>query len=625
MHLAWLVFVLFAAAPGAGESVEEPEVATDGAVETVPAAPAPKNETVIQALPTLAKDRSGDGTTVEGDRLRESARASTFEALSQESAGLYVSGRGVLHGVANGSSGALHLRGLGGSPTTAVLVVEDGVPDYQGIFGHPIPDAYVPALVDQALVLKGGDSVLYGSNALGGAILLRSRWRGTDGWELASDSAAGSFATVRETASLLGRDGAWDVRAAVHALSTEGHRAGAGGDELVVPAAVRWRLTPDLDLSLRNKALHLRGADPGPVTHPTPDHTFDVWRDNVSLELAWRTPVASVTVTPYANVGVHRLYDGFHSLDYVAGGIAEAFFRLHPRLDLLVGHATNHVDGTVEDVVTREKTPVEGTTDTALYDQLTWRPLDGLSLVAGTRQLYSSRWGFLLLYKGGLRWRITDGLVFRARVSRSFRQPTLRELYLPYPTANPDLRPERALLVDAGLTWAHRYVEVECTAYRTDATDLIKTFGSWPAAEVVNIDRLVAWGVEGRLAFPEIGPASFRVTGDWQHVGRYTRQNPSAKVDAALEARHDWGVHRLSGGLTGEWVHGLYMDNYSRHPISDVFAMDLALRYRYSAWEKGWAVEPYLFVRNVLDRDISYIEGYPMPRLNVLVGLKVEL
>jgi hypothetical protein len=35
--------------------------------------------------------------------------------------------------------GGIYIRGMGGSPNSQILVVEDGAPDYQGIFGHPIP------------------------------------------------------------------------------------------------------------------------------------------------------------------------------------------------------------------------------------------------------------------------------------------------------------------------------------------------------------------------------------------------------------------------------------------------------------------------------------------------------
>jgi hypothetical protein len=39
----------------------------------------------------------------------------------------------------------------------------------------------------------------------------------------------------------------------------------------------------------------------------------------------------------------------------------------------------------------------------------------------------------------------------------------------------------------------------------------------------------------------------------------------------------------------------------------------------------GVTLEPYVFLRNFLDRRYAYVAGYPMPGFNVLVGLKVGI
>lgn len=591
------------------------------------AAPAdePTFEMVVEGRRPVSRDATEDATTVPGAHLRDSPRAGLFDALSEATPGMYVSSHGLVHGVASGATGAVHIRGLGGSPNAQVLVVEDGAPDYQGIFGHPIPDAYAPLLVDEALVVRGGDSVLFGTNAMGGAIVLRSRWRATDGYELQSDAAYGSYGTLRGSATLLARAGAFDVAGALTALSTDGHRQGAGGRELVAHTAARYRITPDLSVSVRNKVVHLEGADPGPVSHPYADHTYDVWRDSASVRLEWRADPLRLAVTPYLNVGWHRLYDGFRSTDYVGGGTAELDAQVHRTTALLVGIGAAHVDGEVDNRVTGERLPVEGLTDVALYGQVTVRPIAALTLVAGAREVYSTRYGFVFLGKAGLRWDIGGGFSAHTRVTRNFRQPTLRELYLPFPTANPELAPEYALNADVGLAYESRHVEVACSAYRTEADDLIRYFGVWPAAEVVNVDHVVLWGLEGRVALKRLGPVSLSVNGNWQAVGRYTRQNPAAKLDVTLAAGQAFGAHFVGGSLTAEWVHGLFMGDYGRHPIADAFAMDLALRYRYTAPDRGVALEPYLFVRNVLDRTYAFVDEYPMPGLHVLFGLKVSI
>ena len=57
-----------------------------------------------------------------------------------------------------------------------------------------------------------------------------SRMLSAEGRNSYCDSAAGSFATLRQTATFLGRFGNWDVAGAFTGLKTNGHRDGAGGE-----------------------------------------------------------------------------------------------------------------------------------------------------------------------------------------------------------------------------------------------------------------------------------------------------------------------------------------------------------------------------------------------------------
>jgi outer membrane receptor protein involved in Fe transport len=619
----------------AGAAGDEPAVAPGAAAESGDGqaegdeegddAPEPY-KTTVKGSHSPGKDTTADATHIDGDKLRDSPRTSTLEALSQETADVYVPGRGLgIHGVASGASGGVTIRGLGGSPNSQVLVVEDGVPDYQGIFGHPIPDAYVPFLIDEVMVVKGGDSVLYGTNAMGGVIVITSRWRLQEGFELENDASYGSYGTIRENAAFLGKWGKWGAASAFHLLKTDGHRDGAGGSNVVGNLGGCYNFNQDLKLSIRNKVVNLKGGDPGPATHPYTDHWYDVWRDNLSLHLLYRHDRFKLRVTPYFTIGVHELYDGFHSHDYATGGNVETDVNIHRTLKLLLGLGAEYVNGKVENRIDRESQPVEGLTNYSFYNQITYKPVDALSLVIGSREMVNTTYGFVFLYKGGFKWNYYEGLYLRSRVTRNFRQPTIRELYLPFPTSNPDLRPEYSLNWDFEAGFESKHLDISASGYRTQADNMIKYFGSWPAAEVVNIDRIVVWGVEVRINLKKLGPLGLLATANCQDVGRYTRQNPKAKLDFILQLGHDFGAHAVDGSISGEWVHGLYMADYGRERIDDVFVMDATLRYLYHPGDRRFSLEPYVFLRNLLDNRYAYILDYTMPGFNVMVGLKVRI
>ena len=118
---------------------------------------------------------------------------------------------------------------------------------------------------------------------------------------------------------------------------------------------------------------------------------------------------------------------------------------------------------------------------------------------------------------------------------------------------------------------------------------------------------------------------SLFLDGDYQDVGKiYTKQNPREKYDFTVEGEHRWGPHQIVVDLSGEWVRGLYQENFERGTMPDVFFMDLSFRYR-ALLPRGITLSPYLIARNLLNARYEYIEDYPMPGLNAMVGLELGI
>ena len=103
--------------------------------------------------------------------IEGSYESSLLPTLSSQVPGLFITSRGILgYGVSTGAAGGMTLRGIGNSPTSGLLVLIDGHPQYMGLMGHPIADAYQSVLAEKVEVVRGPASVLYGSNAMGGVI-----------------------------------------------------------------------------------------------------------------------------------------------------------------------------------------------------------------------------------------------------------------------------------------------------------------------------------------------------------------------------------------------------------------------------------------------------------------------
>ncbi len=577
----------------------------------------------VRGQKPLTKAAVSERVVVEGKQIRETARSTPLEELSQKSGSVYITSRGTgLHGISSGASGGIYIRGMGGSPNSQILVVEDGAPDYQGIFGHPIPDAFFPSMIDKVTVIKGGDGVLYGTNAMG-VIDIRNRWPEKGGICLENNVAVGSFNTFRENLSIFYRKNRIDAVTAISAFTTDGHRDGAGGNSLAGSVAIKTRLSEKSTISFRDRLIHLEGNDPGTVISPYTDHFFEVLRNSFSAQFKHDRSSVSLSFVPWINTGEHKLYDGFFSRDYTAGGSAEVTLS-GKWIETIAGMSGEYIDGTVQDRLSNTFSPVKSQSISALYGQVALETDMDLSGLAGARVLYSSRYGTVFLYKASLHWNSLEPLSFHSRIAKNFRIPTLRELYLPFPVANPDLRPELSLNWDAGMEIKAENLKAGCSVFKTWGKDMIRYFGMWPSAEVVNIGRLEIQGIEAEISIDNIGPLMAYITACWQNAGFYTKQNPGSKVNTGITYSSPINSSVLEVTLSSEWVHDLYMNNYKRDPVKDIFFIDGSMRLR--IYRSGSVViEPYCMIRNLLNSQYEYIKYYPMPGLNFLCGLSIKV
>lgn len=83
-----------------------------------------RSETNVRLLPLAV-------SVVDEKMLTEKPEPNILPTLVENVPGLFVTERGVLgYSVSTGGSGAIKVRGIGGSPNTDVLVLIDGLPQY---------------------------------------------------------------------------------------------------------------------------------------------------------------------------------------------------------------------------------------------------------------------------------------------------------------------------------------------------------------------------------------------------------------------------------------------------------------------------------------------------------------
>ena len=136
-------------------------------------------------------------SVVDRRTLTENQRVNVLPTLSEQVPGLFVTSRSMMgYAVSDGAAGGISLRGLG-SGAGRMMVLIDGHPQYQGIFGHSIADSYQTMMAERVEVLRGPASVLYGSNAMGGVVNIVTRQMRADGSKTDINLGAGSYGTFQ--------------------------------------------------------------------------------------------------------------------------------------------------------------------------------------------------------------------------------------------------------------------------------------------------------------------------------------------------------------------------------------------------------------------------------------------
>ena len=164
-------------------------------------------------------------------QIENSRQSSLLPVLTEQIPGLFVTSRGIMgYGVSNGAAGSISLRGLSGS-SVRLMVMIDGHPQYAGIFGHPIANAYQSFLAERVEVLRGPASVLYGSNAMGGVVNIVTRKMQEDGFNTSLHTGYGSYNTLETELTNRIRKGGFSSVLSGSYNRTDGHRPDMGFEQ----------------------------------------------------------------------------------------------------------------------------------------------------------------------------------------------------------------------------------------------------------------------------------------------------------------------------------------------------------------------------------------------------------
>lgn len=590
-----------------------------------------RNETDIRHLPMTI-------SVIDRKQIEQSMQPSILPILTQQVPRLFITARGIMgYGVSGGAAGGMSLRGIG-SGSGRLMVLIDGHPQYMGLMGHPIADAYQSLMAERVEVLRGPASVLYGSNAMGGVINIVTRQLHEEGVKTNLNLGYGSFNTLQSEVTNRIRKGGFTSLISGSYNRTDGHRRNMGFEQYGGYAKLGYEFSPYWNIRGDVNVTHFNASQPGEVTDPMIDADQSITRGMTSVAVENRYERTSGAVSFFYNWGDHWINDGytanpddknnpkpyrFDSHDDMMGiswyQSAQLFTgnRLTAGVDYyrFGGKAQNRYvegerNGEREHIVDKVQHEIAGYIDFR-QDISHWLTLD-----AGIRIDHHSHIGTEWIPQAGLSFHLPGSIELKASAGKGFRYPTIREMYM-FPPKNPDLRPES--MWNYELAFAQRLLDGRLSyainVFYIDGKNLIVAVPRAGATPLnMNTGKIDNTGVEAEAAYRIHPHWSVETNYSYLHMDNPVLGAPEHKFYAgAMFSKNRWTV---STGL--QYVANLYTD-VDHVQTEDFVLWNINGSFKVTEWFDIWARG-----ENLLAQRYEINAGYPMPKATIMAGINVK-
>jgi iron complex outermembrane receptor protein len=556
--------------------------------------------------------------------IEQSGESNILPVLSGRIPGVYVTERSVTgYGVGDGSAGKITVRGIGGNPNTQVLVLIDGHPQYMGIFGHPLPDAYVASDVEKVEVIRGPASILYGSNAMGGTLNIITRQQQLDGLSLFANAQYGSYNTLKYTGGAGFKKEKFHIMASFNHDQSDGHRNNCDFsiDNGYIKAG--YELTSHLRLTVNGSLAAYDATDPGSVyttdsSFQNNGHWSDFVRGEGALTLENNYNKSEGALKLFLNAGDHKIYDGFHSTDQNWGIQLYQGLKFFTDNLITLGADYRNYGGMAEN--TLPEIPVLFT-DTSIYEYgfyglVQQTIFKKITLTGGVRLETNEMFGPEWIPQAGLTYGPDNNTVIRAVVSKGFRSPTIRELFL-FISANPELQPERMWNYETGLTryFLNSQLMFELNGFYAVGDNLIETTGQFPHVENTNTGSFRHYGIEFMAKYAVTSDLHTLANYSWLHTDRPVVAAPAHMV--FLEGIYQPG--KFIFNLNASYVNQLVLKSNPEVITQNYLLINARITYNITPW-----ISIFLKGENLTDQKYEINYGYPMPGITALGGVNLR-
>lgn len=218
--------------------------------------------------------------------------------------------------------------------------------------------------------------------------------------------------------------------------------------------------------------------------------------------------------------------------------------------------------------------------------------------------------------QGGLSLLLPHNAQIKAMVSKGFRFPTIREMYM-FPPQNPDLKPEK--LMNYELSFKQSILKGALSygvnVFYIDGDNIIQAIPVDGRMKNVNTGKIENWGVEGDIAW--------RICRSWSLTANYSYLHMKYPAVAAPEHKLYAGASFSQGrwnASTGvQYVKGL-ITQVKPTVLKDHFVLwNANVSFRVTRW-----LDVFVRGENLLAQRYEINAGFPMPKATALGGINLN-
>jgi len=497
------------------------------------------------------------------------------------------------------------------------LVLVDGMRLDDAQTGHFNLDLPIPMeTISSVEVLKGSGSTLYGSDAIGGVVNVRTTQ--FDAPQLRLFGAAGNFGTNEEHGIADFGTPQYSEQLAFARDFSDGFTTDRDYRNLDLSSLSAFKWKPGTGSLLLAYSDRPYGADQFYGPYPSWER-IKTWYLSAHQNLGDKTE-ASFAYRRHTDLFVlfrdaPQIYTNRHILDTWQGNI-----RRHDNLPL---HAVlSYGAEGLSEAINSTNLGIRSRTRGSAYAFYDLRSLRRFSFSAGIREeVYGSGQVVTSPSVSGAAW-FAQRFKLRAAASRAFRLPSFTDLYYSDPAnqGNPNLKPESATSYEAGVDgYFNPRLHAAFTVFQRRDTNVIDYVRANANAiwQATNFDKLHFTGVEASTVWEPVAGQRISV-GFTALLGN----DVSAQV---LMSKYTFnypvhsGVVEWRGSIAGHVVARTRVGVVDRLSSSPYALWDAS-----AAWSRG-PVRPFLQLTNLTNTYYQEIPAVPLPGRGVLGGIEFLL